>query len=93
MHRRRLLGCNGGGSYTYTEGLVAKDDTCPRRHVLREPWIVDVFRLSRLIGETPGVAAMHEVSSIGFDALQVVASAQAWRHEQELERIRRESKR
>lgn len=63
-------------------GTPYETDTCPRRHLLENPELVDVFRLVRTVGDRPGIESIEVLTSRAFDALTVVDSSKAWRAEE-----------
>ncbi len=70
-----------------------ESDTCPRRYVIREPWIVDAHALYQATDEgKPGLDVL-ELTTRQAEALRTVGAAVGWRMEQEREERERERKR
>jgi hypothetical protein len=84
-NRQRNLGCHGGAASTYYADRREESDTCPRRHLRRNPDLGPVFDLWRLYGGVPsdGVATLDALTPAALEALWVMDSAVAYRREQE----------
>lgn len=81
--RRPGYGCEGGaltqaGQPAIFAGTRYATDTCPRRHLLRNPDLGDVFTLHRAVGDEPvGLAGLDELSGQAVAALALVDAARA----------------
>jgi hypothetical protein len=86
---RQALGCHGGcvnpetGQPAINEGTPYATDTCPRRHLLRNPDLLPVLELHTLTEGKVGVAGLDDISEQGVRALAVISDARAVRAREE----------
>lgn len=45
--------------------------------MINDPWIADVYRIKRAVGDGGGIAMLRELSGRAFEALSIVDDAQA----------------
>lgn len=79
---RVLRGCEGGcvndlGEPNINAGTRWASDTCPRRHLIRNPDLVDVLALHRITDGKPGLQAVNELTGQALEALAIVDDARA----------------
>lgn len=76
-----MRGCHGGAAAKwFPDDPELADDTCPRRHVINNPWVHDAHRLYRLTNDgNIGIDGFKSVSGRVVDSIEVVRSAENWR--------------
>ena len=73
MALRKQLGCHGNAPRLYRLGEY-ETDTCPRRHIRNNPWIIRVSELG-----APEHPTDLDLSNIAVEALHIQQAATAWR--------------
>lgn len=91
MQARRRWGCHGGGTVTHFATTPYATDTCPRRLLLQNSDVAEVYTIRRRVGEHPGLSIGEQLTTMAMDALDVVDDAVAWRHDEEIEKSKRDA--
>lgn len=92
MQGQRRWGCHGGGTTIHFPGTPYETNRCPRRHLLDNPDLVEVYTLRRRTGEAVGLDAGDKLSTAAMDALDTVSDAVAWRLDEQMKKHEREAK-
>ena len=91
-HLRGARGCHGGSSPPWFAGTQYETDTCPRRHLLNNPDLVEAFSLHRACDGKPGVEGLKQLSQQAVTALAIIDDARAEKLEEDMKRAAGEAR-
>ncbi len=86
-------GCQGGsltheGRPAIFEGERYATDTCPRRPLLEDADLAELFDTFRDYEKRPNLRAKDELSQKAMTAIAVISDARAWKFERDMERAK-----
>ena len=86
-----MWGCHGDALVPHFVGTEYETDVCPRRHVRRNPDVVQLFALRRSCDGLIGIDGPRRLTAAAIEGLAAIEEGVDWRMKAEAEERAREA--